>query len=167
MRHGRSLAALLAAAAVGLGVPAEAAPPQRGLFIPGVSLGGIELGMSKREVVRAWGARHGVCRGCPRETWFFNYRPFEPEGAGVVFRRGRVAHVFTLWQPEGWRTVDGLALADDDGEVGEGLVVFEERACAGYTAVLASRPPAVSVFYVHRERVWGFGLVAPGANPCL
>jgi hypothetical protein len=93
--------------------------------------------------------------------------PFEPEGAGVVFRRGRVAHVFTLWQPEGWRTVDGLALADDDGEVGEGLVVFEERACAGYTAVLASRPPAVSVFYVHRERVWGFGLVAPGANPCL
>jgi hypothetical protein len=154
-------------AALALAPPAAAPPPVAGLFVPGVSLGGVELDMTKREVLRAWGQRHGVCRGCPRETWYFNYRPFEPEGAGVVFRRGRVAHVFTLWEPEGWRTVDGLALGADEGEIGEGLVVLDERACAGYTAVLASGPSAVSVFYVYRERLWAFGLIPPGGDPCL
>jgi hypothetical protein len=167
MRQKRTLGALVAAVAVGLGVPAEAAPPSRGVFVPGISLGGVELGMTKREVLRAWGPRHGVCRGCPHATWYFNYRRFEPQGAGVVFRRGRVAHVFTLWQPDGWRTVDGLALGSDEREVGEALVVLDERACKGYTAVLASGPSALSVFYVYRERIWGFGLIRPGRDPCL
>lgn len=172
MRNVRLLPALpaLAAALVlapAVATPAASAPPEHGLFVPGVSLGGVELGMTKREVLRAWGPRHGVCRGCARETWYFNYRRFEPEGAGVVFRRHRVEHLFTLWQPDGWRTVDGLALGADEDEVGEGLVVLDERACRGYTAVLASGPSAVSAFYVYRGRVWGFGLIPPGRNPCL
>jgi hypothetical protein len=161
-----SLAAALVLAPVAA-APASSAPPERGLFVPGVSLGGVELGMTKREVVRVWGARHGVCRSCAREIWYFNLRPFEPEGAGAVFRRGRVAHVFTLWRPEGWRTVDGLALGADEEEIGAGLAVLHERPCRGYTAVLASGPSAVSAFYLYRGRVWGFGLIPPGGNPCL
>ncbi len=167
MRRKRLLTAVVVSLAGLTAVPAASAPPERGLFVPGVSLGGVEIGMTQRQVLRAWGTRHGVCRGCARPTWYFNYRPFEPQGAGVVFRRGRVAHVFTLWQPEGWRTADGIELGADEGELGKGLVVFEERRCAGYTAHVASGPSGLSVFYVYDERLWGFGLIRPGANPCL
>ena len=123
--------------------------------------------MTKREVLRAWGSRRGVCRSCPRTTWYFNYRPFEPEGAGVVFQRGRVAQVFTLWQPDGWRTADGLELGADEGELGKGLVILEERRCSGYTALVGAGESALSVFYVYEERLWGFGLIRPDGDPCL
>jgi hypothetical protein len=164
---GRALAAVLAAGAVLAAAPAASAPPPRGTFVPGVSLGGVELGMTKAEVMRAWGRVHGVCRGCPRETWYFNYRAFEPQGTGVVFRRGSVVHAFTFWQPEGWRTSEGLALGAPSEEVGAGLVFRDERPCDGYEAILAPGPSAESVFYVYRDRLWGFGLIRPGADPCL
>jgi hypothetical protein len=123
--------------------------------------------MTKADVLAAWGRRHGVCRRCPRETWYFNFRRFEPQGAGVVFRRGRVAHVFTLWQPTGWRTSDGLVLGADESEVGTGLVLLDDRLCDRYAARLASTGETQTVFYLYEEKLWGFGLVRPGANPCL
>jgi hypothetical protein len=147
--------------------PAASAPPAKGVFVPGISLGGVVLGMTKAEVTRAWGRRHGVCRNCARETWYFNYRPFEPQGTGVVFRRGRVVQAFTFWKPNGWRTPEGLELGAPRGDVGEGLVIRDERTCDGYVAMLAPGPSAESVFYVYRERLWGFGLMRPGADPCL
>ena len=134
------------------------------MFVPGASLAGVELGMTKRQVLREWGARHGVCRDCPRTTWYFNYRPFEPEGAGVVFRAERVVHVFTVWRPRGWRTDDGLTLGAAETEIGS---VLSERACAGYDALLSPGRSADSVYYVYRGKLWGFGLVRPGRDPCL
>jgi hypothetical protein len=164
-----TLAAACASAAVGLGLPDRAGgePVAGGLFVPGRSLAAVELGMSKREVLRTWGERHGVCRGCPEETWYFNERPFRPEGMGVVFERGRVAHAFTLWQPAGWTTPEGLALGAPAGEVGQVYGELGERSCRGYTALVREDPPAQSVFYVHENEVWGFGLVRPGRSPCL
>jgi hypothetical protein len=147
--------------------PAVAAPPAAGILVPGVSLGGVELGMTKQEVLRVWGERHGVCRDCRRETWYFNRKPFEPEGAGVVLRRGRVAHVFTLWRPLGWKTNDGLELGADESEIGAGQVLVDERTCRGYTARLASTGKAQTIYYVYNGELWGFGLIRPGANPCL
>jgi hypothetical protein len=147
--------------------PARAAAPAVGILVPGVSLGGIEVGMTRGEVLGVWGARHGVCRDCRLETWYFNRIAFEPEGAGVVFRRGRVAHVFTLWQPPGWRTSDGLELGADEAEIGAGQVLVDERTCIGYTARLASTGRVQTVYYVYDGRLWGFGLVRAGANPCL
>jgi hypothetical protein len=146
---------------------AWAPPPAEGVLVPGVSLGGVELGMTKKEVLAAWGRRHGVCRTCKRETWYFNFRRFEPEGAGVVFRRGRVAHVFTLWQPPGWRTSDGLELGANESEVGPGLVLLDDHLCDRYAARLASTGRAQTVFYLFEDKLWGFGLIRPGADPCL
>jgi quercetin dioxygenase-like cupin family protein len=74
--------------------------------------------MTPAQVLQAWGKRHGVCRTCVDRTWYFNYRPFTPEGAGAVFRRGRVVHVFTVWKPEGWSTPEGLMLGQQAGEIG-------------------------------------------------
>jgi hypothetical protein len=168
MQH--KLLSAVAGAGVALVLPAgtaSTAPPARGVFVPGVSLGGVELGMTRAGVSRAWGRRHGVCRDCPRETWYFNYRPFEPQGTGVVFHRGRVVHLFTLWKPAGWRTSEGLELGAARGEVGKGLVVRDERTCDGYVAMLAPGPSAESVFYVYDGRLWAFGLIRPGEDPCL
>ena len=113
----RALAVALAAALAAAVVAASAAaPPNRGLFVPGKSLGGVTLGMTKAQVLAEWGKRHGVCRSCRRETWYFNYEPFTPEGAGVVFERGRAVHAFTVWRPPGWETPQGLRLGDDASE---------------------------------------------------
>ena len=93
-------------------MPAAAAPPGVGVLVPGRSLGGIELGAAKIEVERRWGRAYGVCRGCARETWYFNYYAFQPRGAGIEWRNDRAVAVFTIYQPLGWRTPKGLELGD-------------------------------------------------------
>ena len=154
-------------AALALVPPALAPPPARGLFVPGESLGGVRLGMTKAEVMRVWGKRHGVCRTCPRTTWYFNRRPFAPQGAGVAFERGRAVHVFTHWRPEGWRTIGGLALGAEASDVPGGNVVVEDRTCVGYGVLVVPAKGAQSVYYLYDGELWGFGLTRPGANPCL
>jgi hypothetical protein len=157
----------LAAVAVALALPAAAEPPTGGAFRPGESLAGVRLGMTRAEVLGAWGERHGVCRGCPERTWYFNEQPFQPQGAGVAFRRGEVVHAFTVWQPEGWTTPAGLALGDEAGAIGETYGELAEEDCGHYLALVREEPGGRSAFYVYEEEVWGFGLLAPGRDPCL
>ena len=73
--------------------------------------------MTQDEVLAAWGDRHGVCKDCKSPTWYFNYKPFMPQGTGVTFEKGRVAQAFTVWRPTGWKTPDGLFLAADASDV--------------------------------------------------
>ena len=169
MKHKRSFAAVAAAvaAAILLAVPAAAEPPTGGSFRPGEGLAGVRLGMTRADVLRSWGERHGVCRDCAELTWYFNERPFRPQGAGVVLERGRVAHAFTVWQPEGWSTPEGLRLGDGAGRIGTVYGELAEEDCEGYTAVVREEPAGRSAFYVHDEEVWGFGLLARGRSPCL
>ena len=93
--------ALAAALLAGLAVATSAAakPPPAGVLVPGQSLGGLRLGMTPHQVTAAWGTTHGRCRSCMNTTWYFNYAPFTPQGAGVEFREGHVAAIFTLWAP--------------------------------------------------------------------
>ena len=160
-----SLVAL--AAALVLVLPAAATPPDPARFEPGKSLAGIRLGMTGGEVLKAWGKRHGVCRSCPDKTWYFNYTPFTPQGSGVVFRDGRVTHVFTVWRPPGWRTAEGLALGAPASDVSRIYGSLDRRSCTGYYALLKPGKRGDSAFYVFRDKVWGFGLTLPNASPCL
>jgi hypothetical protein len=161
----RLLVAVVASAVAASSLPAQTSEERT--FVPGDSLGGVRLGMTKEQVLRKWGKRHGVCRGCARLTWYFNERPFEPRGTGVVFARGRVAHAFTVWQPSRWSATNGLELGDDEGEVAESGLVVDERECAGYEAHVSPGRRGDSVLYVFRGRLWGFGLIRPGGDPCL
>jgi hypothetical protein len=163
----RTAGALVLLAALVLALPAAGAPPTTGEFVTGKSLAGIRLGMTKQEVRTAWGTSHGVCRKCPETTWYFNYEPFAPQGAGVVFREGRVAHVFTIWRPIGWKTTDGLALGADVSEVSRHYGSLDRRDCDGYYALLDREGHVASAFYVFRDKVWGFGLLRENASPCL
>jgi hypothetical protein len=157
-----------AAAALVLVLPASSAePPTGGAFTPGASLAGVELGLTRGEVTEAWGTRHGVCRGCEETTWYFNEEPFQPEGMGVVFEAGRVVHAFTLWQPEGWSTPEGLELGAHAGEIGATYGELAEISCGHYSALVDNGPTATSAFYVFEDEVWGFGLLERGRSPCL
>ena len=163
----RVVVAALIATALVLALPASGAAPQRGDFIPGKSLGGVRLGMTKPQVLQAWGTRHGVCTNCPKETWYFNFAPFAPQGAGVVFKRDHVVHVFTIWRPTGWGTPQGLSLGAPASDVSRLYGSLDRRQCPFYYALLKPSKGAQSVFYVFRDRVWGFGLIPRSASPCL
>src|SRR5438067_13366483 len=86
--------------------------PHQGVLIPGTSLGGMRLGATQAQVRAAWGGFFGRCRGCAEPTWYFTYRRFQPQGAGVSFRGGRVDAVFTPWSPTVWRTNRGVWIGE-------------------------------------------------------
>ncbi len=157
---------MLVPVALALTAPVAAAPPRQGELVPGRSLGGLRLGATAAQVTTAWGTRYGVCRSCATTTWYFNYRPFEPQGAGAELRDGRVTALFTLWQPSGWRTREGLRLGDQESRVTTLYGSLPRVRCSGYDALVLRRGPARTVFYVRRDEVWGFGLLAARVPAC-
>ena len=161
MRLAAALAATLALAA-----PAAAAPPGAGVLVPGRSLGGVALGETKAAVEARWGRAYGVCRGCAAETWYFNYYAFQPKGTGVEWRDGRVAALFTLYQPLGWRTTKGLELDDHVSRIRGTHGPLPRTECPGYTVYTLRGRNAVTAFYVLRDRLWAFRLARPGAPLC-
>jgi hypothetical protein len=156
---------LATAVALALATAAAAAPPRDGELVPGRSLAGVSLGMTRAQVQAEWGAKHGVCRDCARTTWYFNRRPFEPAGAGVELRGGRVAAVFTLWKP-GWHTREGLAIGETAARVTEVYGPLTRAECGTYYALTMPRGRTVTVFYVWDDVLWGFGLTRAGVAPC-
>jgi hypothetical protein len=160
-------AALTAFVAAALVVPAaQAAPPKAGLLVPGKSLGGLKLGATQAQVRAAWGTGFGRCRGCSHPTWYFNYAPFSPKGAGVEFRRGRAAAIFTLWSPPGWRTPKGLRMGDEEARITALYGALTRSECGTYSALLLQQPAGVTAFYVAGGRLWGFGLLRPQVPEC-
>jgi hypothetical protein len=154
------------AAALCLAAPAAAAPPAAGQLVPGRSLGGLRLGQTKAEVRATWGLAYGVCRGCERETWYFNSFAFRPAGAAVELRNGKVAAIFTVYQPAGWHTSKGLVLGDPVARVTALYGALTRVDCDGYYALVLPRNRTLSAFYVLGERLWAFGLGASGVPVC-
>ncbi len=165
--RGRLALMLLLALALASPEATSAALPDPGRLVAGQSLGGVRLGMRKAEVRKAWGTRFGRCRSCQHETWYFTYRPFEPQGAGVVFSGRVVARVFTLWQPERWRDTVGLVLGAGEREVTRLRGSLPRRECTGYTALVLRGERADSVFYLDGGELWGIGLTRPSSSPCV
>jgi hypothetical protein len=147
-------------------LPAAQAAPSRGVIVPGRSLGGLELGATKAEVRAAWGSRFGRCRSCARETWYFNFRPFDQKGLGVEFRDGRVAALYTLWRPEGWRTREGVSLGEHVARVTEVYGPLTRQECGAYYALVRPGRRAITAFYVSDERLWAFGLLDRRSPVC-
>jgi len=161
-----ALAAVAAAAAVAATAPATAGPPPAGVLVPGRSLGGLELGATKAEVERRWGRAYGVCPRCVRETWYFNLFAFQPRGAAIEFRGGRVSAIFTVYQPLGWRARGGPALGDPIAEVTAEYGALRRLECGGYYALLLPQNRSLTVFYALGERLWAFALQASGVPVC-
>ncbi len=145
---------------------AAANPPPAGVFVPGISLGGIRLGDQPRRVRALWGSAFGRCRSCAHATWYFNYAPFTPQGAGVEFRRGSVAAVFTLYSPSSWHTPNRLRVGDPSSRVTALYSGIRGARCRSYTALTVRRQGVASTFYVYQGKVWGFGLTRVGVPVC-
>jgi hypothetical protein len=139
--------------------------PQRGVLVPGQSLGGLRLGMTQAQVQGLWGRQFGRCRKCERETWYFNYEKFHPEGAAVRFRNGRVDAVWTLWKPHGWH-VGTLDLGSPSAAIAARWSALVTIPCGSYDARILTKGTVTTVFYVYTDQLWGFGLSRPGRSPC-
>ena len=161
MRLGAAILAALALAA-----PAVAAAPQAGLLVPGTSLGGLRLDSTKPQVEKKWGRAYGVCTACARETWYFNFYAFRPNGAGVEFRKGRVSAIFTIFSPPGWHTAKGVVLGDPVTEITNAYGALTRLECGNHYALLLPRAGSLTVFYVLNQRLWAFGLLRSGAPVC-
>jgi hypothetical protein len=140
--------------------------PQHGIVVPGHSFAGMQLGATRTHVRSAWGSRFGRCRDCPQPTWYFTYREFEPQGAGVVFAGNRASFFFTLWAPRGWRTNRGLTIGDPEVRITAVYGVLPRVECGTYAALVLRRGAVDTQFYVYRRKVWGFGISRAGAPPC-
>jgi hypothetical protein len=140
--------------------------PQPGILVPGKSLGGIRLGETRPQVERAWGRFHGTCRGCARTTWYFTYARFDRHGAAVEFRNGRVAAVWTLWQPAGWRTSKGLVLGSAAAQITTFYGTLPKFRCRTYDVYTQTRGRTVTAFYVVGDVLWGFGLMRRQVPVC-
>ena len=155
-----------AVTALALAGAAAAGLPKAGAFVPGRSLGGIRLGESPRAVRASLGRSYGTCRGCPRSTWYFTYRPFTQQGLAVEFDRGRVSAVYTLWSPRGWHGPGGLRFGATPLTVHDRVGTLRTVGCDGYTALVRDTFQARTAYLLYAGRLWGFGLFRRGADPC-
>ena len=156
-----------AVAALFLAAPAAAGLPRAGALVPGRSLGGVRLDETASAVRASLGTFYGTCRGCPGRTWYFTYRGFDRHGLAVELERGRVSAVYTLWEPHGWHARRGLRLGATPLVVHERAGSLRTIVCAGYDALVRDSGGTRTVYYVFGGRLWGFGLFARGADPCL
>ena len=141
--------------------------PQHGVLVPGRSLGAVRLGDSPSDVALRWGARHELCRVCKERTWLFHYPGIPNEGVAVSLRRNRVAAIFTLGAPHGWRTTEGLRLGETLARVVEVYGQSLPRTpCVGYDALTMRTARAVTSIYVTGDAVYGFALSLPSLAVC-
>ena len=150
--------------------------PKRGVLIVGSSLGGIKLGQTQAAVRSIWGGKYVVCPviACKDPTWLYIYPPGplfgDPVGGavgtGVRFQKNKVVAVFTLGALLGWKTGEGIKVADPTSRVYE---VYGEPAytqCIGFSAMSMHQSKVVSSIYLTAGVVYGFGLSVPGINVC-
>lgn len=140
--------------------------PQHGVLAPGQHLGGVRLGQTQAQVKARWGSRYTRCAVCTRPTWLYSYPSRSSTGAAVSFRNGRVAAVFTLGVPRGWRTSGGVALGDPADKVHAVYGSLPWSRCIGYGAVSIRRPGVVASIYTYGDSVYGFALTLPSEPVC-
>jgi hypothetical protein len=139
--------------------------PHAALLVPGRSLAGVRLGEPAQKVRAAFGGP-GVCEGCATPTWYFTYEQFTQPGLAVELRGGRVAAIYTIWQPTGWHTRDGLVLGAVEGQVTKLAGPVAPVQCLEYTALVRDTGAVRTVYYIVDGKLWGFGLLPARASPC-
>jgi hypothetical protein len=147
----------------------EAVLPPHGVLIAGKSLAGVGLGATQSDVLAAWGPRHEVCDSCKLTTWTYVYATV-PVGAAVVFdKTGHAVAVFTLGQPLGWRTREGLQLGADVHDLAAmyDAPSMDYKACIGFSALSMRQGRVVTSILTQAEQVYGFALTVPEQTVCL
>jgi hypothetical protein len=166
------------AAAQPVAVDRANAIPKTGLFVVGKSLAGISLGATPTQVRKKWGGNFVVCPRdyCKDQTWLY-YLPSDPSrlrldpvaspvGAAVRFKNNKVYAVFTLGAVLGWKSSQGIKIADPSSRIYEFYGNPSTTDCIGYQAMSLRTGNNVSSFYLTGGVVYGFALTTPGVPVC-
>jgi hypothetical protein len=147
---------------------ANASLPPRGILIVGKSLAGVSLGQTQAKVKSLWGGRYTNCITAPCEdpTWLYFYATGEPLGAAVRYRNKKVIAVFTLGAVPGWKTAEGVKIADPASKVYELYGNPKYTKCIGFEALSVQRNGIVTSFYLTSGVVYGFALTVPKLTVC-
>jgi len=142
--------------------------PTRGTLIVGKSLAGIALGDTQTKVKTRWGSRYTNCikSPCTDQTWLYFYPSGEPVGAGVRFRNGKTVAVFTLGATPGWKSTEGIKIADPASKVYDFYGSPKYTKCIGYEALSLTRGGVTTSFYLTSGVVYGFAITAAGVPVC-
>ncbi len=142
--------------------------PSRGVLVVGQSLAGVRLGQSQAKVKAILGSRYTLCvkSPCTDPTWLYFYPTGEPVGAGVRFRNNKVVAVFTLGATPGWKSTDGLTVADPASKVYELYGNPKYSKCIGFEALSMRGNGVVTTFYLTSGVIYGFALTIPGLTVC-
>ena len=152
--------------------------PSKGIVVPGVSIGGIQIGMTEQQVLARWGQGFEVCVTCgPTLTWLYEYKGSEPLGAAIRFdveavsttrypATGKVIAVFTLGSPLGWGTKGKVMMFDPVRNVYNVLTHPRTVPCIGYAALVVPAGRNSMSIYTTGGVVYGFALTAHSEPPC-
>jgi len=168
---------VLAFAPTALGVNARHAAasvqslPVDGVLAPGKSLGGIRIGQTAAQVIKAWGRNYKVCpkTDCKGAAvvWYYIYSHGDPLGAAVRFRNGKVVAVFTLGSPAGWHTAQGLLVGDSVERANQLYGQLGWSVCIGYGAMtMRNGTNTVTSIFTTGEAIYGFAITKPGETIC-
>jgi hypothetical protein len=150
-------------------VVAAASLPSHGVLVPFDSLAGVRLGETRAQVRTTIGTRYTVCTSCDEPSWFyFTGAGFQggETGLGISFRGDRVAAIYTLGQPRGWRTAQGLRIGEDQARLRKLYGRLKLNECVGFMAHSAQKRGTVTTFFTTESFVSGFALTAPGEPVC-
>jgi hypothetical protein len=152
--------------------------PKAGVMIVGKSLAGVQLGHTSAKVKKIWGTRYQVCPKdmCKDQTWLYFYPPgtIDPGvdpvggvvGAAVRFRNNKAVAIFTLGATLGWRTSQGLKVADPSSKAYELYGEPKFTNCIGYQALSLQGGKIVSSIYLTSGVVYGFAITVRGLPVC-
>jgi len=142
--------------------------PTRGLLVVGKSLGGINLGATQAMVSKRWGNRYTNCTKspCSDPTWLYFYPSGEPVGAGVRFKNNKAVAIFTLGATPGWKSTEGIKVADPISKLYDYYGSPKYTKCIGYEAYSLTKNGVVTSFYSTSGVVYGFAITVPGLSVC-
>jgi hypothetical protein len=142
--------------------------PTRGILVVGKSLAGISLGATQTAVKTRWGSRYVNCTKSPciDPTWLYFYPSGEPVGAGVRFRNNKAVAIFTLGATPGWKSTEGIKVADPINKLYDFYGTPKYTKCIGYEAYSLTRNGVVTSFYATSGVVYGFAITVPGLTVC-
>ena len=147
---------------------ASGALPTRGVLVVGKSLAGVPLGATQTMVKTRWGSRYVNCikSPCDDPTWMYFYPSGEPVGAAVRFRNNKAVAVFTLGAVPGWKSTEGIKIADPASKVYDFYGSPKYTKCVGYEALSLTRGGVTTSFYLTSGVVYGFAITAAGVPVC-
>ncbi len=142
--------------------------PSRGILVFADNLAGVKLGHPDTKVKALWGSPTRVCTTypCTDPTWIYIYPKGQPVGAAVRFKNKKVIAVFTLGAVPGWKSSEGITIADPVSRVYDLYPNPKYTKCIGFEALSIPRPGVTTSFYLTSGVIYGFALTVPGLNVC-